>query len=85
MTAENSCPWIRGNKERAPDRAPVSPEAVQTLVGRPMTWEAIAHVAFEAVRGVVPRGDYKGASEYRRALAETLARRALAQAAAVTE
>jgi carbon-monoxide dehydrogenase medium subunit len=62
-----------------------SPEAAQTLVGRPMTREAIARAAAQAVQGIVPQADYKGSSEYRRAMGEALARRALAQAAAPIE
>jgi CO/xanthine dehydrogenase FAD-binding subunit len=67
------------------ETAIVAADAVGGLVGRPLTREAIADAAASAAAGLAPRGDYKGSSEYRRAMAETLAARALAQAAASTE
>jgi len=50
-----------------------------------LTREAIADAAASAAAGLAPGGDYKGSSEYRRAMAETLATRALMRAAASTE
>jgi len=56
-------------------------DAEAFLQGRPPTPENIQEAASRAAAPLNPPGDFRGSSEYRRAMAEVLARRALSQAA----
>jgi CO/xanthine dehydrogenase FAD-binding subunit len=56
-------------------------DAEAFLRGRPLTPENVQEAAGRAVAPLNPPGDFRGSSEYRRAMAEVLARRALSQAA----
>jgi carbon-monoxide dehydrogenase medium subunit len=56
-------------------------DAEAFLQGRPPTPENIQKAASRAAAPLNPPGDFRGSSEYRRAMAEVLARRALSQAA----
>jgi CO/xanthine dehydrogenase FAD-binding subunit len=56
-------------------------DAEEFLRGRPPTLENIQEAANRAAAPLNPPGDFRGSSEYRRAMAKVLARRALSQAA----
>jgi len=58
-------------------------DAEAFLQGRPPTPENIQEAASRAAAPLNPPGDFRGSSEYRRAMAEVLARRALSQAASL--
>jgi aerobic carbon-monoxide dehydrogenase medium subunit len=51
--------------------------AEAALAGKPLTEEGIARAATIAMETCHPQGDYRGSADYRRAMAGTLARRAL--------
>ena len=57
-----------------------APKAEQLLRGQPLTPEVLEQAAAVAVERLSPAGDFRGSGEYRREMAGTLARRALAQA-----
>ena len=59
-------------------------EAMARLADQPLTHEAIVEAASLAARDLTPPGDYRGSSEYRRAMAEVLSARVLSQAAGLS-
>ncbi len=82
--AEGRCVRARLALGGVADLPLIASGAMARLSDHPLTRTAIAEAASLAARDLTPPGDYRGSSEYRRAMAEVLSTRVLRQAAALT-